>query len=82
MEVDTRRQMGGRNGGRHQEKNVGYICRRNFRRNFRQISAKISAKFPLDMLSDQRLVLGHAIKLVLHGGVLLGCHQTCNRQST
>ena len=37
--------MGGRNGGRHQEKNVGYIFRPNFRRNFRQISTKIPQNF-------------------------------------
>ena len=66
--------MIGKQISRHQEKNVGYIFRRNFRQNFRQIfrqiSVKISAKFPLDMLSDQRLDMCQAKVCLQHGSRL------------
>ena len=59
MEVDTRRQMGGRIGGRHQEKSVGYTFRQDFdyncRQNFRKISTHFR-KFPLvlNLVIDQK----------------------------
>ena len=59
MEVDTRRQMGGRNGGRHQKKSVGLTFRQNFRRNFRQMFVgftQISDNFRLilNLVIDQK----------------------------